>query len=171
LLRTSTSFSVLTLSLGSCDPQKPNDMTCKAFSVTFNSAQSRISFTYTSVKLGTTFDISHLTFKKFIRIDGKHIYYKITDSATNLRPTAFGRPISDAIFPLPVFSNSTPNVHSLSLWTILIARRPYNPAKTVDLILDYRISGRQHSPGLYPTPHFQFRFPVSRRETCKPSVY
>jgi len=33
-----------------------------------------------------------------------HKYNKITDSATNLRPTEFASawPISDAIFPLPV---------------------------------------------------------------------
>jgi len=44
----------------------------------------------------------------------------------------------------------------------LIARRPYNVAKSIHLNLDYRISGRRHSPGLYPRRHFHFRFPVTR---------
>jgi len=44
---------------------------------------------------------------------------------SNLRPRAFAWTISDAKFPLPVPSNSTPSVHSLSLWKILIARPTY----------------------------------------------
>ena len=33
-----------------------------------------------------------------------------------------------------------------------------------DFHSDYRISGRGHSPGLYLTPYFHFRFPVTRRQ-------
>ena len=53
----------------------------------------------------------------------------------------------------------------------LIARPPYIVAKSIHLNSDYRISGRRHSPGLYPTPYFHFRIPVTRRQTCTPWVY
>jgi len=57
--------------------------------------------------------------------------------------------ISDAIFPLPDPCTLTPNVHSLCLWKYLIACPTYNVAKSIAVNLDYRISGRRHSPGLY----------------------
>jgi len=53
----------------------------------------------------------------------------------------------------------------------LIARPPYIVAKSIHVNLDYRISGRGHSPGLYPTPYFHFRIPVTRRQTCAAWVY
>jgi len=48
----------------------------------------------------------------------------------------------------------------------LIARPPYIVAKSIRLNSDYRISGRRHSTGLYPTPYFHFRLPVTGRQTC-----
>jgi len=84
---------------------------------------------------------------------------------------AFAWTISDAIFPLTDPSNSTPNLHSLSLWKYLIARRACIVAKSIHLNADYRISARGHSPGLYPTPYFHFRFPVTWRQTCTAWVY
>jgi len=44
-------------------------------------------------------------------------------------------------------------------------------ANSIHLNSDYRISGRGHSPGLYPTPNFHFRIPVTRRQTCTAWVY
>jgi len=43
----------------------------------------------------------------------------------------------------------------------LIARPPYIVAKSIHVNSDYRISGRRHSPGLYPTPYFHFRLNLS----------
>jgi len=85
----------------------------------------------TTVKLGPTFNVWHLTFKKSIQIGGEHKCDKITDSATNLRPTACEWPISDAIIPLPVPGKSPPNVHSwvygkgLRVWRRLIGNRKW----------------------------------------------
>ena len=53
----------------------------------------------------------------------------------------------------------------------LIARPLYIVAKSIHVNLHYRISGRGHSNGLYPTPYFHFRIPVTRRLTCTASVY
>jgi len=87
------------------------------------------------------------------------------------RPTYNVAKSTDAIFPLPIPSNSTPNVHSLSLWKILIAHPPYIVAKSIHLNSDYRISVQGNSPGLYPTPYFHFRTPVASRQTCTAWVY
>jgi len=62
-------------------------------------------------------------------------------------------------------------VHSLSLWKYLIARPPYIDAKIIHLNSDYRISGRGHSHGLYPTPYFHLRTPVAPRQSCTAWVY
>jgi len=69
------------------------------------------------------------------------------------------------------FLSSSFFVHSLSLWKYLIACPTYNVAKSIPVNLDYRISGRRHSPGLYPTPHFHFRIPVTWPQTCTAWVY
>ena len=67
-------------------------------------------------------------------------------------------------FRIPVSRSQTCRAWAYGKY--LIVRPTYNVAKSIHVNLDYRISGRRHSPGLYPTPYFQFRIPVTRRQTC-----
>jgi len=53
----------------------------------------------------------------------------------------------------------------------LIARPPYIVAESIHLNSNYQISGRGHLPGLYPTPYFHLRIPVTPRQTCTAGDY
>jgi len=83
---------------------------------------------------------------------------------------------SPGLYPTPYFHFRIPvtRLQTCTPWVYgkyLTARPTYNVAKSIHVNLDYRISGRGHSPGLYPTPYYHFRFPVTRRKTCTAWVY
>jgi len=87
-----------------------------------------------------------------------------------------GREHSPGLYPTPYFHLRIPVTgrQTCTAWVYgkyLIARPPYIVAKSIHLNSGYRISGRGHWPGLYPTPYFHFRFPVARRQTCTAWVY
>ena len=93
------------------------------------------------------------------------------------RPNS-GQQYSAGLYPTPYFHFRFPVTRrqTCTSWVYgkyLIARRPYNIAKSIHLNLDYRISGRRHSPGLYPTQHFHLRFLANvcyRPSVCRLSV-
>jgi len=87
-----------------------------------------------------------------------------------------GQQHSAGLYPTPYFHLRFPVTRrqTCTAWVYgkhLIARPPYVVAKSIHLNSGYRISGRRHSPALYPTPYFHFRFPVTRRQTCTAWVY
>jgi len=87
-----------------------------------------------------------------------------------------GRRHSPGLYPTPYFHCRIPVTRrqTCTAWVYrkhLIARPLYIVAKSIHLNWDYRISGRWHSPGLYPTPYFQFRIPVTRLQTRRAWVY
>ena len=74
----------------------------------------------TCVKLRPTFNIWHSILQKPIPRNVQIKCKKYWTTVINLRAEAIVRSISDAIFLLPVTRSSSPNVHSLSQWRILL---------------------------------------------------
>jgi len=87
---------------------------------THSTANYNLRISDTCVKLRPTFNIWHSILQKPIPRDVQIKCKKYWTTVINLRAEAIVRCISDAIFLLPVTCSSSPNVHSLSQWRILL---------------------------------------------------